>query len=50
MLDWIVNMEVSLEAIAKWLRGSGLVVNNSKPEMRVFLRLDQPHIKIKFFK
>ena len=45
----IVDMEASLESIAKWLRGSGLAVNDSKTELCLFHRLDQPRFKIKIF-
>jgi hypothetical protein len=42
-------MEVSLEAIAKRLRGSRLAVNVSKTKLCLFLWLDHLHIKIKIF-
>ena len=45
----IVNLELSLESITKWLRGSGLAVNDSKTELCLFHRLDQPSLKIKLF-
>jgi hypothetical protein len=41
--------KVSLEAIAKWSRGSGLAVNDSKTELCLFYRLDQSSIKNKIF-
>jgi hypothetical protein len=37
---FIVDLEGSLEAITKWLRGSGLTVNQSKTELCLFHRLD----------
>ena len=45
----IIDMEKSLEMITKWLRDSGLKVNESKTELCLFHRLDQPAIKIKLF-
>jgi hypothetical protein len=45
----VVELELSLEAITSWLRGSGLSVNESKTEVCLFHRLDQPLIKIKLF-
>ena len=45
----IVDLELCLESITKWLRGSGLAVNDSKTELCLFHRLDQPRIKIKLF-
>ena len=43
----IVNLETKLEMITKWLRDSGLVVNESKTEICLFHRNDQPLIKVK---
>ena len=40
----IVDLEINLEMITKWLRGSGLVVNESKTEICLFHRNDQPLI------
>ena len=37
----IVNLEMKLEMITKCLRGSGLVVNESKTEVCVFHKNDQ---------
>ena len=45
----IADLERSLEAITKWLRGSGLDVKESKTELCLFHRLDQPRLKIKIF-
>jgi hypothetical protein len=45
----IADLEGSLEAITKWLRGSGLTVNQSKTELCLFHRLDQPQISVKLF-
>ena len=45
----VVDMENSLTDIAKWLRGSGLAVNESKTELCLFHRLDQPSISINLF-
>ena len=45
----IEDLERSLEAITKWLRGSGLTVNQSKTELCLFHRLDQPQITINLF-
>ena len=45
----IADLEESLEAITKWLRGSGLAVNESKTELCLFHRLEQPNLKIKIF-
>lgn len=49
MPELITDLEKSLEAITKWLRGSGLVVNDSKTEFCLFNRLDQPQVTIKLF-
>jgi hypothetical protein len=45
----IVDLESSLMNITKWLRGSGLAVNESKTELCLFHRLDQPSIAINLF-
>ena len=45
----IVDLELSLEAITVWLRGSGLSVNESKTELCLFHRLDKPQITIRLF-
>ncbi len=45
----VVDLQASLKAITKWLRGSGLTVNESKTELCLFHRLDQPHITINLF-
>ena len=42
----IVNLEKRLEMITKWLRGSGLVVNESKTEICLFHRNDMPTVII----
>ena len=49
MPELISDLERSLEAITKWLRGSGLAVNDSKTELCLFHRLDQPRITINLF-
>ena len=46
--DLIVNMEKKLEMITKWLKDSGLVVNESKTELCMFHCNDSPTITIKF--
>ena len=42
----IVDMEKKLEAITKWLKDSGLVVNEAKTEICLFHRNDQLPIEI----
>ena len=42
----ITDLEMSLEMITKWLRDSGLVVNEKKTEICVFHRNDQPTINV----
>ena len=42
----IVNLERRLEMITKWLRGSGLVVNESKTEVCLFHRNDKPTVTV----
>jgi hypothetical protein len=44
-----VDLKGSLEDITMWLRGSGLVVNESKTELCVFHGLDRPTIAINLF-
>ena len=44
----ITNLEKRLEMITKWLRDSGLVVNESKTEACLFYNYDHPVIEIKF--
>ena len=53
-LDWnsklevlIIDLKTKLEMITKWLRDSGLVVNEFKTEICLFHRNDQPLIKVK---
>ena len=53
MLEWnadlsllIVNFEKKLEMIVKWLRGSGLIVNESKTEVCLFHRYGHPTVVI----
>jgi hypothetical protein len=36
----VVDMEMELEVIVKWLKESGLKVNESKTEVRLFHQLD----------
>ena len=43
----IVNLEKKLEMITKWLRDSGLVVNESKTEICLFHKKDQPSVNIR---
>ena len=43
----IVNLEKKLEMITKWLKDSGLIVNESKTEICMFHQNDQPLVKIK---
>ena len=43
----IENLEKRLEMIVKWLKGSGLVVNESKTEICLFHTNDQPQIRFK---
>ena len=43
----ILDLETKLEMITKWLRDSGLVVNESKTEICLFHRNDQPVIHVK---
>jgi hypothetical protein len=45
----VIDLEGSLEAITKWLRGSGLTVNEAKTELCLFHRQDQPQISINLF-
>ena len=42
----IIDLEQKLEMITKWLRDSGLLVNESKTEVCLFHRNDQPKINI----
>ena len=42
----IVNLERRLEMITKWLRGFGLVVNESKAEICLFHRNDTPTVTV----
>ena len=42
----IVNLEKKLEMITKWLRDSGLLVNEGKTEVCLFHKNDQPVIFI----
>ena len=42
----IENLERRLEMITKWLRGSGLVVNESKTEICLFHRNDKPTVMV----
>ena len=42
----LIDMEKNLEMITKWLRDSGLVVNQSKTEICVFHKNDPPKINI----
>ena len=43
----IIDMEKTLESVTKWLRQSGLKVNDSKTELCLFHRKDQAPITIK---
>ena len=42
----IVNLEMKLEMITKWLRDSGLLVNEGKTGVCLFHKNDQPKISI----
>ena len=42
ILEVIENMQVKLERIFKWLKDSGLIVNESKTELCLFHRNDHP--------
>jgi hypothetical protein len=42
----IVDLEKELEMIIKWLKDSGLVVNNSKTEICLFHRNDQNPVQV----
>ena len=44
--DLINQMKITLEIIIKWLKQSGLKVNDSKTEICLFYRKDTPPIKI----
>ena len=41
----VINLEKRLKMITKWLRDSGLVVNESKTEACLFHTQDQPPIE-----
>jgi hypothetical protein len=43
----IVDLEKDLEMIVKWLIDSGLVVNSSKTDLRLFHRNDQPEVHVR---
>ena len=43
----IADLEKSLEMITKWLKGSGLLVNEAKTEICLFHTRDQPPIKVR---
>ena len=43
----VINLEKKLEMITKWLRDSGLVVNESKTEVCLFHKNDPPKVSIK---
>ena len=43
----VINLEKRLEMITKWLRDSGLVVNESKTEACLFHTQDQPPVEFK---
>ena len=47
LAELIEDMEKSLEAITKWLKQSGLVVNKAKTEICVFNRRDLANVNIK---
>jgi hypothetical protein len=49
MPELITDLEISLETITTWLRGSGLTVNESKTELYLFLWYDQPRVTIRLF-
>ena len=47
LTELIVDMQATIELITKWLRQSGLKVNDSKTEICLFYRKDHPPITIK---
>jgi hypothetical protein len=49
MPEQITDLEKSLELFTKWLRGTGLKVSESKLEVCLFHRFDQPLINAKGF-
>jgi hypothetical protein len=49
MPELVADLERSLEATTKWLRGSGLAVDDSKTELCLFHWLDHWKITIKLF-
>ena len=42
----IVNMERRLEMITKWLRDSGLIVNDEKTEVCLFYKREHPTVSL----
>ena len=42
----IIDMETRLELMMKWLRQSGLIVNEEKTELCLFYKSDHPAITI----
>ena len=46
LVELITDMEKSLEAITKWLKKSGLKVNESKTEICLFHRLQQNSVAL----
>ena len=44
--ELIVNMQAMIELITKWLRQSGLKVNDSKTEICLFFRKDHPPVTL----
>ena len=44
--NMIRDMEFKLEMILKWLKDSGLVVNEEKTEICLFYKRDHPNIEI----
>jgi hypothetical protein len=45
----VIDLERRIKAITKWLRGSGLAVNETKTDLFLFHWFDQPGIAINLF-
>ena len=46
LVSLIENMERKLEMITKWLKNSGLVVNEEKTELCLFYKTEQPTVEL----
>ena len=42
----LIEIKITLETIIKWLKGSGLKVNDEKTELCLFYRNDTPPVQI----